>query len=406
MNKVLFISWIFTLSFAALSQVEDMAIDSELDLTIIDELLEDDVDISKLATEEEQIQEELESNFEAEPDSKQEEIKPVEITEEQLENIIPSEDDILLDSSSEDKPKPKAAKKINHQLIKEFSKYRQTNLSDLIKKKQKLAKKKYKFFELEALKIQLKDIAQSPIRTFNIARGTHLIRVSDNKLVYTPKTIKVHGHALLDFYKYRYLVDKKGQLSYKVYYHDTTDIKAITNLHRPPYQFIRLAKKEKIIVHDKNFGYSLKLNLHTGLSSPEYTKSLLGNPSQFAPLFRLESTVLSNKNFLFNSGLTFMYESISGKFISNGSYNISSFSLGPSFKYYSFYDKYGLIIQPRFSISSTAAYTKNDESYKVNLSETSLLVGLEKENTSKNGKFTLGYTFQRKWIRANTKDLL
>ena len=101
-----------------------------------------------------------------------------------------------------------------------------------------------------------------------------------------------------------------------------------------------------------------------------------------------------------------MYESITGTFKSEGNYSISSFSIGPSFKANSFWGDFGLTIQPRFSVNSTASISKLGKTHQIKFSETSLLVGLEKENSSKAGKFLYGYAFQRKWMKANTGDLL
>jgi hypothetical protein len=295
---------------------------------------------------------------------------------------------------------------INRDIINNFAKTKDSNVDGLIEEVKLKNEYRYSTSELKILKVHLHQIAKSPIKVFQVQRGTKLIRISDNKVVYTPKSLTVRAHILTDHFKNKYIINKKGNLLYKVHFQEISDIARVTNLYRAPTKFIRIKKKLKKVIYDDKFDYSLKFKLHTGLNSPEYTNSFLSDPSEIAPMLRTEVTLLSNTNFFFESGLTFMYESVSGSFKSNGKYSISSFSFGPSFKSKPLIWNFGAVIQARVAAYSRVSYTKNNISNGLDLSETSLLTGLEKEKTYKGfGHYLYGFNMQRKWIKTNAKTV-
>lgn len=402
MLKVIILSlFIYGCNPNANAQVNDIELESLDDLSILEEFNTDDegeiqeennsIAIDGLELDEEFLSADFETIDES-PAKSEETIK----TARKKENRKTREEKNNFDTNIE----------LDLKLIQNFDKPIEINVEEIVDQSQKNSLRTFTSYELKALKIQLTDIAESPLRVFHIGKGTKLVRIKDNKIVYPPKKLMVRAHTLQDFNQNLYIIDKKGNLLYKVYYQDAANIARVTNLYRPPHRFKRIIKKIKKDKFDKNLNTSFKVNLHTGLNSPNYTKSLLGNPSGFAPLIRTEATVLSNQNFLFDLGLTAMFESISGKFETNGRYNISSFTFGPSFKSKPLIGDFGITIQPRISAFSRISISKNNTSHVVELAETALLLGLENENKYHlYGHFLYGINIQRKWIKTDTKKL-
>jgi hypothetical protein len=322
-----------------------------------------------------------------------------------LENVNPFEE-IELDSNTimtnQDEDQ-----EIDFRLIKEFEQYKKDNVQDILKQVQSKEDSKYTNFELEALKVQLKDILKSSLRLAHIAKGTKLTRVSDGQIVYTTKPITVRAYTLLDFNKDRYIINKKGELSYKVYYKKLSDIKKITNLYRKPHKFIRYKENKNIYNFvDKTFPLSFHMNLHTGLNSPSYTNDLVGSKSIAAVMLRTELTLLSQKDLIFNSGITLMYETMTAAFQDGGTYQVNSLSLGPSFKFNEIVGTTSLILQPRLSLFSQATIPTDEQGFDIlTLSETSFLVGLETEKSYPTfGYLNLGINIQKKWINTSSQS--
>jgi hypothetical protein len=350
--------------------------------------------------------EELAALLEGETEDMGSIISENELVESDLKNIIPFDEVDLSEQKTSLDELQDTNQEINKDIINEFAKIKESKIDELIEEVKQNNKSRFSNKELKILKVQLSEIAKSPIKVFQVQRGTKLIRISDNKVLYTPKSLTVRAHVLTDHYKNKYIINKKGNLLYKVHFREISDIARVTNLYRAPQKFIRLEKKIKKNIYDENFDYSLKFKMHAGVNSAEYTKSLLSDPTGIAPMLRTEVTVLTNKKFFFESGMTFMYESVAGRFKSNGKYSISSFSFGPSFKSKPLLWDLGLVIQPRLAAFSRVNYTKNNISNGIDLSETSLLIGLEKEKIYKGyGHYLYGVNFQRKWIKANAKTV-
>lgn len=260
--------------------------------------------------------------------------------------------------------------------------------------------------QVKALKLQLEDIAKSPTRLIQVFKGTRLIRIKDNQIVYTPRTFTARAHTLTDYYKNRYIVNKEGELVYKIFYENTSDIKQITTLYRTPHYFKPLKQKKNLNIIDiKEPVYHFNFKFHTGLNYPEYTQSLLPDPSSFAPVLRLEGNYWLANNFKFDPGFTFSFESISGNMAGDNKYSIVSYSVGPQIRTKPIWDSdFALYTQVRISLYSNLSYTTTSETQDIELAETALVIGAENNKAKTN--FNYGFNIQRKWIKANTTDLV
>lgn len=318
-----------------------------------------------------------------------------------------------LDSFDENEPKilkikeTLAEKKQKEKdLFEELQAIKQKEIDEIVQNKlKKMNQKRYSTSQVDALKIQLKDIAASPLINANISKGTKIIDIENDKKYVVTKDITVKAHTLTDANKYRYLQNKKGEIKYKVYYTEIANLKNSTDLYQKPHYFTRIEKVQKVDSNDKHFDYSLRFNLHGGVSFNQYTARIVGNTESFAPMLRTEIGFMSNFKYPAQFGFTTMYESISGTLTDGGKFSSKIFSFGPSVMFEKVYSNYDLIIQPRISVFADIAKQAADETTVYKLSDTSLLLGLEKHTDYKMfGKLTFGYSFQRKWIKPKVQD--
>jgi len=380
------------------SSTDDVDSEDELTEDLADDL--DDTEALEDVAEIEESQDDDGNDFDDDLQS----IDDVLLSDNELENVAPEievelDDTAILDSTDTNE-------EINSKFINNFAKLPEVEVDNIITTIQKDKTRNFTKTQIAAMRIQLKDINDSPIRLIHIIKGTKLIRISDNKAVYTPKNLTVRAHTLLNFYKNRYVVSKSGELLYKIYSQDSSYINQVTNLYRSPHYFTSLPKKKYISEYDNDFQYTFQYSLQTGLNSPSYTESLLGNVSSFAPMIRTEATFLTNKKGFFETGFTLMYEEISGTFSTSGSYKINSLSIGPTLKLRPRLLGFGVILQPRIDLFSQINLTQSSTRETASLNEMTMLVGLEKENLINNQEstyFVYGINFQRKWIEVVTK---
>lgn len=318
-------------------------------------------------------------------------------------NTIDLKDEIKTTDKYETLPEKKQKEK---ELLEQLTEIREQKAKNFIQENETVFKKesRYTIQQLEALKRQLKDIASSPTKYGYIKKGTDIIDIKTNKKYSLPKGITVKAHVLTDFNKYRYLLDKNDNLRYKVYFSEIGNLNDIAELHTKPHYFTKISQPKKVKLWKEEFDYSLRVNLHGGLSINRYTKDIIGDTSDYSPLIRTELGVLTNFNIPIRVGLSGMYESISGSLSSGGKFSTKIFSFGPTLLKENIYKDYHFLFQPKISVFADLAEQRSDETKIYKINDTSALLGIEKSIHSKIlGQFNLGLNFQRKWLRSRGK---
>ena len=295
--------------------------------------------------------------------------------------------------------------KKDREILDEFSKERNERVSRILKKVRENKNKRFKSYEIEALKVQLSDIVKSPIRAVHVPKGTKLINIETDEVFYITRPISTMAHTKLDFNKYRYIINKNNEVVYKTPYYQLADITNIADLTRKPHYFKRLStEKKEVSLRDKSFPYSLQLNLHGGLSAPSYTQDLLNASSISAVLSRLEFIFMSNKKHFFNAGLSAHLETSTAKVTEDLNYQANNAALGAIFKFHNFWGQLDLIFQPKLSLFSQLAVNDATGTDILRLSETNLSLSIENATDFKNmGEMVYGLSFQRKWINTSTQ---
>lgn len=258
--------------------------------------------------------------------------------------------------------------------------------------KNKVQQKKLELFQV---KVTLEEVMNSKLKQIFIPRQTELIKISNNEVFYTTKDITPKAYVTVDNKNYRYIVDKNKIIKYKVHVTAITDIKEVTNLYEPPKYFQKVKKKIKKKKFDKRLPLYLGAKIQSALTSTDFTSTFIKNTNKLAPALRAEISLLTNISIPIDTGISLQYETIRGS-----NFTTQTLSLGPDFKFKELLGKYHLHLQARLSLFSNLTDTSLDIAQELPLSETALLIGLERDYKY----FTIGYNLQRKWIRGNPRD--
>lgn len=294
----------------------------------------------------------------------------------------------------------------DNNIFTELQEVRDKEIERIIEARKYSQNRRYTDTELFTLKVTLEEIIKSELKPAFIKRGSILIELSSGDEKYSPKGLSVKAYTKLDQDGYRYIVDKQNVPRYKIAVDSITDVTEVTDLYREPEKFVRLEKKAPKNVYDKSLKYNIDFNFHTGLSLTQFTKSIIQDAGDYAPLLRLELTLSSNFDLPVDTGLAIVYEGVSGT-IENGGGTFSSrtLSFGPNFIFKKVLASYDLKLQPRLAVLADLNEIRGDETITHKLSDTSLLFALEKEiKWASVGVFNLGYSFQRKWLKPKAKS--
>jgi hypothetical protein len=381
LKLLLFFIFIFN-STVSISESEDDLIDTNTD----DMSLVQDDDIDETSESLKEIDDEIEYAQHKEKESN-----------DKVE-ILSTLDEVLIEEN---------AGATEREILDELSELRKRNINEIIQVKKRDIKNKYTSSEMQALRIQLEDIARSPLYVARLNRGTFILDIKTHKKLYLTKDINVKIHKLADYDKYLYIINKKGELRYRVYNSSAQNISDITNLYHKPRFFKPVVSVQKVETFDKNFKYTMNINLHGGFHFPRYTKELLTDTTGISTQTRVELGFLTNHDFIFNYGFTGMYEATAGSLsTANGLYTIKTFSMGPIIKTKPLIGGFQFSLASRMSIISDVLETRSTVSRVHKLSEISLSLGVEKETkSSEYGSFIWGVNFQRKWLRAKAQNV-
>jgi hypothetical protein len=293
------------------------------------------------------------------------------------------------------------------EILDQLSELRKNNINEIITVRKRNNKNKYTNSDIQALRIQLKDIAKSPLFIGRLTRGVYILDLKTQKKKYLTKDINVKVHKLADYDKYLYIINKKGELKYRVYNSSVQNISNISNLNHRPKYFSPVKSVQKVEKFDKNFNYAMNINFHGGFNFPRYTRELLTDTTGISTQTRVEIGFLTKHDFLLDYGFSGMYEAAAGSLsANNGRYTIKTFSLGPVMKTKPLIGNFQFTLASRMSVISDVLETRSTVTRVHKLSEISLSFGMERQIKSAHfGLFTWGANFQRKWLRAKAQNV-
>ncbi len=281
---------------------------------------------------------------------------------------------------------------VGNDIFNELEMIKKANEEKPIKVQDNRARKELNRLEIFKVKVNLAEVKRSKLEPVFIPKNSELIKIETNEAFYTTQDINAKAYIQPDHQSYRYVTDKNKKIRYKVLISELSDVREVTKLYEPPQPFKRLKKKIKKQKYDKKFHYFLSAKLQSGLTTTSSISNFIKNSNSIAPLLRAEVFALTDFNLAIQTGLTFQYETIRGS-----NFTTQTLSLGPDFKFRDLIGSYDFHLQTRISLLSNLQGSSKDLEQSLSLSETALVLGLEKDYKY----FTFGLNIQRKWITPN-----
>ncbi len=270
--------------------------------------------------------------------------------------------------------------------------------------------RKFNFAEKEALKIKLKHIVTSGTYLANVRRGTQLVHLRTGKIHYTQKDLTVKAYRKSDYEGYKLLINKNGFSTYKVKDAQVNAITEITKLYEPPLKHTPVIKKKvQFRIRDNDLKFKTHFNFHFGLTDPKFISDLGNMENHVGQTVRYEASVYGDFDFPIETGLTIQWENMFGQLSSGGQYNSNALSIGPSFKSTRFKmgsGFYKVIAQARLAAFSKIAINSTAYTANFSSSQTSVVLGLEREFKTLFGKILIGGNYQRQWLKPSSENYI
>lgn len=290
------------------------------------------------------------------------------------------------------------------------------NLSELREREKKSVEEivnskfnKYTEKQKQVKQVQLEDILRSKIFKGYINKDVILYNMVKKKQEVLTQNIYVKAYSLTDNENYHLIQNENGTVTYKVQAKDIAHIEQITNLYEPPARFKPVTKKE---VYNQKDDEVLKISpevlYHVGVTRPELMSDLTNDPNHTGKLTRVEVRALSDFNLPIKIGLSGFYSNISAN-VGSGeeNYTIDTLAIGPVLQVPNlFEDLLNINFTASFhsSVFANVVERRNNETLNYRLSQSMLMLSLEKEIEFIIGKFLVGANYQRQWGRASSDE--
>lgn len=266
---------------------------------------------------------------------------------------------------------------------------------------------KYDERQKEIKQVQLEDILKSKIFKGYINKGVKLFNMVERKQEVLTQNIYVKAYSQTDIENYHLIQNENGTVTYKVRASEIAHIENISNLYEPPTKFKPVSE---VAVYNQvdsdDFKISPELLYHSGVTRPELMRDLTNDENHTGTLTRIELRTIADFDIPVKVGLSFLYTNISAQVGSGGeNYKVDSLGVGPVLQVPNlFEDLFNLNFNLSYHSSLFANVTEQraNETLNYRLSQSMIMLSLEKEIEFIIGKFLIGANFQRQWGRASS----
>ncbi len=270
---------------------------------------------------------------------------------------------------------------------------------------------KLRFAEALRQKVLLEDVRQSHLYTALLRAGTIVQDLKDKENYYLPKDTYIKLHHKADKDGFKYIVNSKKKLRFKVHDKDVINIKQITNMKIKPKKFLKTPYKKHLLKETKKANFIHEINIGVGTQSTPFLKEMLRAEKYSVFSARFNYAVYAITDLPVEVGAEFSSSSDAISHGMNSSSSLTTVSIGPKFRYNAsntskpFYWITGF----RKSVFSRVAYTREVNSEEIGAFQTSLDTnsfhfGFEKFYT-KNIPF--GINYNKIWYHTkSSNDLL
>jgi hypothetical protein len=251
--------------------------------------------------------------------------------------------------------------------------------------------------------IDIEVIKSSPIERLVVRKNTSFVKIENNSIYYGKDSFIVKGHTQPDEQGFIYVVDKNGNVKYKVHIDSTEPLKEELILHEPPKYFsVVNDKKIKKKEFDQDLEFSPEPFFHYDLVWAEFTRDLLDDPNAYsAKGYRYGANFLVNWKTNFRYGLAAEYQEVDHQ-LKDGNAKFSAITLGPVFHSSSF-----SIFDNPCEISASALWgikadlvteESDGASRSYRLAPMNISIAIDRPFKNSYGDFRFGIEYRKQWV--------
>ncbi len=257
--------------------------------------------------------------------------------------------------------------------------------------------------------IQLEKISQSPVVYGAIRKGAYIrnLATNENHQVTRPMYVKFYG--LEDENQFKYIIDKNGEVGWRVRSRYVEPIQAELALYVPPLTYTPAPTNLVRTIYDRKLTVPPEVSYYAGRAQGDYMTDLFedrtaraGTSTQYGVHF------FTQWKLPLKAGVVLHYERTSYNLQDGGRVLYSAPSIGPQLKTRDF-DFFGraLRFQTHFRISPFARATADtiygSGTFKFN--STDVLGSLEMPVKNRFGEFVFGLYFQSQWLNLRDQQM-
>lgn len=289
--------------------------------------------------------------------------------------------------------------------LKELSKFNQKTSIFSDKKPIKIRQHQNKYgptFET----VGLEEILSSPEELGVVKAGSHIYQIEDSQKLFLDKDIFIRFHRKPDEQGFKYLVNKNGDIKYKVETKDIHSVAQETTLYEPPHSYSE-APELKQIVWDQKLNSKFEIGAALSSVKGHYLADLLNLES--APtgqMTQLGVAYHADWEWPVKVGLGAYYQEAKFK-TDGGTSSYRAFSLGPIFKSQNFYPMevaVRVFTQIRYSPVGRMDAQVSRGATSFDFNATDFFLGLEFPMKNRWGEFVTSVFTHYQWLSLKNQD--
>lgn len=257
-------------------------------------------------------------------------------------------------------------------------------------------------------KVELKTIKESGQYLAVIRAGAYLETLDGLEIFELKKDLNVYVYRLSDESQFKYVLDTKGAVRYKVQQKDVEDVTLVSDLKAKPEQFSEVENKLELTAHDHFTRFLTQYNFHMEVLNSRYLQEIAeARYDNLTRSMRAEAIGYLRWNFPLELGASVNYQTatISTLYSANATYR--SWNLGPVVRWHAFNignAEYRMHFSYQQSLASTFAYQIVDARFVTVMSTQTAELGLEGFAPTKHGNLTYGLNFRRQWLSIKASE--
>lgn len=251
-------------------------------------------------------------------------------------------------------------------------------------------------------KVEMETILQSGQYLAVLKAGTIVENLDGSEIFEIKKDLNAYVYRTPDESHYKYIVNNKGEVKYKVQQAKVEDVSLVVDLKPKPDQFSEVENKIEQTSHDQLTHFLTQFNVHGELFNSRYLQEIAeARYDNINRSMRAEGIGYIRWNYPIELGLSANYQTSNISTLYSANATFRSYNLGPVIRWHAFEwnnNQYKMHFSYQQSVGSTFAYQVLDTKFVTVLSTQTAELGIEGFSPTKHGNMTYGLNFRRQWL--------